>query len=218
MVCWPKMDIRSTIWYLLVQRSRITVSILQPEGQTVVSFLLQMLVPLFSAVSRCLRRWVKPDNRGPLVNPPLDLTRSKADLIIENSFLRHQLVVLHRQVKRPRLRRPDRFRLVLPASCLRGWKQALLIVQPETLLRWHRELFRRVWRRKSRAGRKPGRPPLSESIVSLVVQMAQENRTWGVERIRGELLRLGITLSKMKNGTSGTSTPYGAQEAIWALT
>jgi len=162
----------------------------------VVSFLLQMLVPLFSPVSRCLRRWVKPDNRGPLVNPPLDLTRSKADLIIENSFLRHHLVVLYRQVKRPRLRRRDRLRLVLLASCLRGWKQALLIVQPETLLRWHRELFRRVWRRKSRAGRKPGRPPLSESIVSLVVQMAQENRTWGAERIRGELLRLGTMVSK----------------------
>lgn len=140
-----------------------------------VSFLLQMLVPLFSPVSRCLRRWVKPDNRGPLVNPPLDLTRSKADLIIENSFLRHQLVVLHRQVKRPRLRRPDRLRLVLLASCLRGWKQALLIVQPETLLRWHRELFRRVWRRKSRAGRILGcSPPTVHRIVADIKARARE--------------------------------------------
>jgi putative transposase len=72
----------------------------------------------------------------------------------------------------------------------------LLIVQPEALLRWHRELFRRVWKRKSGAGKVPGRPSLSGSIVSLIVQMAQENRAWGAERIRGELVKLGIGVSK----------------------
>ena len=69
-------------------------------------------------------------------------------------------------------------------------------MQPETLLRWHRELFRRGWKRKSGAGKKAGRPPLSESTVSLIVQMVQDNRTWGAERIRGELLKLGIRVSK----------------------
>ena len=161
-----------------------------------VFLLSQLLAPLLSCVSRCLRGWVKPDNRGLLANLPLDLTRSKGDLIIENAFLRQQLVVLNRQVKRPRLRHGDRLRLVLLARWLPAWRQALLIVQPETLLRWHRELFRWVWRRKSGTAKKPGRLPLSEGIVSLIVQMARENSTWGAERIRRDLLKLGIRVSK----------------------
>ena len=64
-----------------------------------------------------------------------DLTRSRADLIVENALLRQQLIVLHRQVKRPVFTNRDRFRLVLLARCTRFWEQALHIVQPDTLLR-----------------------------------------------------------------------------------
>jgi hypothetical protein len=85
---------------------------------------------------------------------------------------------------------------VLLASRLRNWKQALGIVQPDTVLRWHRELFRWVWRHKSRRKRKRGRPPLTEEIVALIRRMAEENHTWGAERIRGELLKLGLRVSK----------------------
>jgi len=81
------------------------------------------------------------------------------------------------------------------ASRLRTWKQALVIVQPETLLRWHRDLFRWVWRRKSRP-RRCGKPPLTDDIVSLIKQMAKENRSWGAERIRGKLPKLGVQVSK----------------------
>ena len=69
-----------------------------------------------------------------------------------------------------------------------------MIVQPDTVLGWHRELFRWVWRRKSR--RKRGRPPLTGAILALIKQMAKENRTWGAERIRGELLKLRVLVSK----------------------
>jgi len=71
------------------------------------------------------------------------------------------------------------------------WKQALHIVQPDTLLRWHRELFRLYWRRRSQ-----GKPKISPETIALIQKMAKENRLWGAERIRGELLKLGIEVSK----------------------
>jgi putative transposase len=126
----------------------------------------------------------------------MDLTRSKGELILENMLLRQQLIVLKRQVKRPALSWRDRTLFVLLASRLRTWKQALVIVQPETVLRWHREVFRWVWRRKSRPKRRRGKPPLSDDLVGLIKQMAEENRSWGAERIRGELLKLGVRVSK----------------------
>jgi transposase InsO family protein len=138
---------------------------------------------------------MKPDNQDLVLNAATDLTRSKPELILENMLLRQQLIVLKRQVKRPALSWRDRTLFVLLASKLPTWKQALVIVQPETVLRWHRDLFRWVWRRKSRPRRR-GKPPLTHDIVSLIKQMAKENRTWGAERIRGELLKLGIKVAK----------------------
>jgi putative transposase len=74
-----------------------------------------------------------------------DLARSKPALVVENAFLRYQLAILHRCVKRPRCRPTDRVLLVLLASRVRAWRSTLLIVQPDTLLRWHRTLFRWHW-------------------------------------------------------------------------
>jgi hypothetical protein len=67
-----------------------------------------------------------------------------------------------------------------------------MIVQPETLLRWHRDVFRFVWRHKSKAESKPGRPPLSDDDIARIKRLARENATWGAERMRGELMQLGI--------------------------
>ena len=106
----------------------------------------------------------------------MDLTRSRPELILENMLLRQQLIMLKRQAKRLALTWRDRMLFVLLASKLRTWKQALLIVQPDTVLRWHRDLFRWVWRRKSRPRRR-GKPPLTDDIVSLIKRMAKENRT-----------------------------------------
>ncbi len=116
--------------------------------------------------------------------------------MLENVLLRQQLIVLRRQTKRPALSWRDRALFVLLASWLRTWKQALLIVQPDTLLRWHRELFRRFWKRKSKSERKPGRPPLTSDLVALIRRLARENLIWGAERIRGELLKLRVKVSK----------------------
>jgi putative transposase len=138
--------------------------------------------------------WAKPATLSLISGVLSDLTRSRSDLIVENALLRQQLIVLNRQVKRPLLTRRDRFLLVLLARFSRFWKQALHIVQPDTLLRWHRELFRFYWRLKSK--RKQSKPKIPPETVDLIRTMAKENRLWGAERIRGELLKLGIKVCK----------------------
>ena len=125
-----------------------------------------------------------------------DATRSKSELMLENALLRQQLIVLDRQVKRPQLSWRERGIMVLLASKLRNWKGALLIVQPDTVVRWHRDVFRLVWRRKSQPKQTGGRRPLSGRIVQLIRRMARENPLWGAERIRGEMLKLNRGVAK----------------------
>ncbi len=100
-------------------------------------------------IHRCSRRWTKPAEVSITAGSLFDLTRSRRDLLAENAMLRQQLIVLNRQAKRPKLTRGDRIRLLLFARFTKYWKHALHIVQPDTLLRWHREFFHHYWRRKS---------------------------------------------------------------------
>ena len=95
-----------------------------------------------------LKRWAKPATLSLIAGVVSDLNRRRSDLIVENAILRQQLIVLHRQVKRPIPTKNDRFLLVLLTRFTRFWKLALHIVQPDTLLRWHRDLFRFSWRLK----------------------------------------------------------------------
>jgi hypothetical protein len=92
-------------------------------------------------------------------------------------MLRQQLIVLHRQVKRPYLTQGDRLLMIILASMTGYWQQALHIVQPETQLRWHRDLFRFYWRRKSKTEKRE--PRISPETIELIKQMASENRLWG---------------------------------------
>ena len=117
-------------------------------------------------------------------------------MVAENAFLRQQLVVLKRGVKRPRRTPVDRAVLALLASRVRRWRQALLIVQPDTLLRWHRRLFRGYWRRKSQGTPTARRAKVSDETIALIREMAAANRLWGAERIRGELLKLDVRVAK----------------------
>ncbi|MGZ3629894.1 MAG: integrase core domain-containing protein, partial [Ktedonobacteraceae bacterium] len=123
-----------------------------------------------------------------------DLARSKSELVAENALLRQQLIILKRQVRRPACTKRDRLLLVLLARAVRAWKQTLFIVQPETLLRWHRELFRLYWKRGSKAS--SHKPKVAAETIALIREMTRENRLWGAERIRGELLKLGIHVCK----------------------
>lgn len=138
-----------------------------------------------------IKHCIKPATSVLIIGILSDLTRSHTDLVVENALLRQQLIVLNREVKRPQLTNPERFRLVFLSHFTTFWKQALHIVQPDTLLRWHRELFQFYWRRKSQ-----GRPKISPETIALIQELGKENRLWGAERIRGELLKLGIEVSK----------------------
>jgi putative transposase len=118
--------------------------------------------------------------------------RSEFSKDIELLVLRHQLAVLRRQQPRPRLRPADRAFLtalsrILPRRRCRG-----LIVTPQTLLRWHRQLVRRRWTQPQRSA---GRPPVERRVRELVLRMARENPRWGYPRIAGELLKLGVRVS-----------------------
>ena len=104
--------------------------------------------PLVIWFQKLIRHWTKPAPPSPIIGVLSDLTRSRTNLVVENALLRQQLIVLNRQVRRPQFTNHDRFLLILLARYTRFWQQALHIVQPDTLLRWHRELIRIYWRRK----------------------------------------------------------------------
>src|ERR671933_2620077 len=113
--------------------------------------LLQRLLGVGRALRRRLLAATRPAAAPLLTGAVADLARTKPELLAENALLRQQLLILRRQVKRPRCTPADRALLVLLAGRLRTWQPALLLVQPDTLLAWHRRLFRWHWRRKSRA-------------------------------------------------------------------
>jgi len=118
-----------------------------------------------------VKLWTKPATSVLAVGLLSDLTRSRTDLLIENALLRQQLIILKRQVKRPQLTNPERFRLVFLSHFTTFWKQAFHIVQPDTLLRWHRELFQFYWRRKSQ-----GKPKISTETIALIQEMTKDNQ------------------------------------------
>ncbi|MEN8132827.1 MAG: helix-turn-helix domain-containing protein, partial [Pseudomonadota bacterium] len=113
-------------------------------------------------------------------------------LAAENLFLRKQLAMFQEHKAKPRQTdTAARIALVL-LSRLFNWRDALVVVQPRTLVRWHRQGFRLFWRWKSR----PGRPPIPAALRQLIREMAMSNPSWGEERIANELLlKLGISVS-----------------------
>ena len=121
--------------------------------------------------------------------------RTRRALALENLALRHQLAVLQRAAPRPRLRRSDRLFWVLLSRLWRGWAEAVSIVQPETVIRWHRTGFRLFWTWKSRR-HGPGRPAVAPEVRALIRRMAEANALWGAPRIHGELQKLGLEISQ----------------------
>src|SRR5467141_630033 len=121
-----------------------------------------------------------------------DLVRRRIELVAENALLRQQLIVAERKVAgRVRWTPWQRLTIVLAARVTPAWREATLLIQPATILRWHRAGFRAFWRRRSR---RSGRPPTPRA--ALIREMAGRNPRWGAERIRGELLKLGIRVCK----------------------
>ena len=124
----------------------------------------------------------------------------RTTLALENLALRQQLAVLRRSVKRPRLRQRDRAFWVLLRRLCPDWRSHLVLVQPDTVVRWHRRGFKLLWRWRSRNG---GRPRIRREVIDLIRRMSRENVTWGVPRIQSELHLLGYEVADSTGG--GTS-------------
>ena len=124
------------------------------------------------------------------------ILRSRAALALENLALRQQIGVLQRAArKRPKLTHLDRLLWTWLTRVWSDWRSALAIVQPETVIAWHRKGFRLFWAWKIRRGQ-AGRPTLPREVRDLIRRMCRENPTWGAPRIHGELLKLGIKISE----------------------
>lgn len=121
---------------------------------------------------------------------------SQQQLVLENVALRHQLAVLSRSSKRPRLRQTDRLFWSWLSRLWSGWRTSLLVVQPETVIRWQRTAWRRYWRWKSRGGGDRGRSRIPQEVQDLIKRMAKENPRWGNMRIMGEVQKPGYRVSK----------------------
>ena len=128
-------------------------------------------------------------------NAILGSFKSRQQLGLEILLLRQQLIVLQRKQKRPHFQNSDRILFVLISKLLSRWKDALLIVKPETVIRWHKKGFKLFWRWKSRP-RNAGRNRIDPEIRNLIRDMSQANQLWGAPRVHGELLKLGIEVSQ----------------------
>ena len=123
--------------------------------------------------------------------------RTRGALVLEAIALRHQIAVLERSVtRRPCFRRIDRLFWILLSRWWPQWRESLLIVQPETVLRWRRSGWVALWRYRSSGRWRGGRPRVSSELRNLIRQMGRENFLWGAPRIHGELLMLGYTVSQ----------------------
>ncbi len=139
------------------------------------------------------------------------LVSGSAAIALENLALRHQLAVLRRSVRRPRLLWRDRILWVWLSRVWASWRSSLVIVQPATILAWHRQGFQLYWRWKSKTN-PVGRPRLDAAIRHLIRRLARENPTWGCRRIQAELALLGhevaeLTVAKYMHRTSPRPSP-----------
>ncbi len=119
--------------------------------------------------------------------------RARQDVELENLALRHQLAVLMRSARRPRLEPADRLLWCWLSRRWSGWRSAVIVIKPDTIVRWHRRAWRRYWSWRSR--RPSGRPRISAEVRDLIQRLARDNPRWGAVRIQGELRKLGIAVS-----------------------
>ena len=122
--------------------------------------------------------------------------RTRRNLLLENLALRQQLSVLARHRPRPRFPNADRFLWVLLRRSWPRWQRALILVQPDTVVRWHKAGFRRYWKWLSRRRTNAGRRGVNKELRELIFRMVTENPTWGAPRIHGELRMLGSDISE----------------------
>ena len=143
------------------------------------------------------------------------LVSDRQRLLLENLALRQQLIVLKRRVKRPEIRDTDRVFWILMRKALRDWKSCLLLVHPDTVVRWHRKGWQYYWRRQSRP-HVVGRPPIGWKLVHLIKRLSTENPLWGAPRIQAELALLGHKVAESSVDKYRVRQPPGDGGKRWA--
>jgi putative transposase len=123
------------------------------------------------------------------------MSKERRDLALENLALRQQLAVLKRPQRRIKIKQRDRLFWIWLSRTWSGWRTALIIVKPATVVGWHRRGFKLYWTKLSQR-RVGGRPAVSLEVRALIKKMATANPLWGAPRIHGELLKLGINISE----------------------
>ena len=145
-----------------------------------------------------IRKWLHFDDRLGVIPPcqrVIAPERIRTAIQLENIALRHQIGVLQRSVKRPRLNSADRLLWVWLSRVWTEWRSSLVIVKPATVIAWHRKAFRMFWTWKIGRGKR-GRPAVARDTRDLIRRMSRENPGWGAPRIHGELLKLGIDIGE----------------------
>ena len=124
----------------------------------------------------------------------LSFFKTKAQLQLEILFLRKQLEILSRSKKKAQINSWDKLFFSTIISFFNNWKECLIIIKPETIIRWHRKRFYQhlMKKRKNDAGR----PRASKEVIELIKQIANDNPMWGIPRIHGEMLKLGYDISQ----------------------
>ena len=126
----------------------------------------------------------------------VQFVRSRRDLLLENLALRQQPEALKQRNPQPRFATSDRLFWVILRQFWSGWKQALILVQPETVVRWHRSGFKAYWTWLSRHHLRPGRKGIIPELRQLIFRMVSENPSWGAPRVHGEMKMLGFDVSE----------------------
>ncbi len=161
-----------------------------------ISDILSLVLGWFNSIIKVV---LKPASRRSVVlGVVVDITMSREELFAENAILRHQLAIAVRKSKKKRFAftRWDRVFLLVVSRFATRWRDTLHVVKPATLIRWHSDGYRLFWKRRSRKLGRAGRPPIAKSTIELIRQMATKNTTWGTRRIYGELLKLGVSVSR----------------------
>jgi putative transposase len=138
-----------------------------------------------------------------------------ANLTMENLALRQQLAVMKRTCKRPQLQTKDRFFWILFSRLWCRWREVLVIVKPETVVRWHRQGLKIFWKNKYRHRGRVGRSRINKELRALVRRMTTANSLWGAPRIHGELLKLGVEISERTVSNLMPARPSKPPSQTW---
>jgi putative transposase len=133
--------------------------------------------------------------------------RSRRDLVLENLALQQQLAALSARQLRPRLAAHDRLFWIILRRFWSDWRSVLVIVHPETVVRWHRSGFKMYWKWISRRPMRSGRKPTPKALRELIFRMVVENSAWGAPRIHGELKMLGYKISEERSSAGCERRP-----------